>query len=444
MTKIAIALAVSAALLLAGCIGGAQNDGLKQTQTLKPKELTQEAERRFQELASAVPLNYSFVGQGLLLPVVTWFNDTIDGAANTALEGNKDEGGTRYNLVYKTTDVTRLIPPGQPAKVSVKLYWYGNPGQSADLDIFVNVPGLRTDHDDGDSQGMNWNIPVKRMGFTTVGVAGEPHEIGVQASQGLIAPGQPVNFFLEITVDYARDVLTPYHPYAFTVPQGASGIILRSDKVGGSDHVKAKFVIVDPNDELVQYVEYNDLDIPSESIFIPTRGPGEYVFYAYEMTGGFLSLRADVPVEENQVRTLRLAEERVVDFSGPANPGLVSHRIVWDLAGVNQETPYMEGAAAAFGVDKSYPLRVVGFLEGNNAAVGDVQIRISSSQGLVFDYVRTARVDNQQGSLGFSGDHHPFVFVDNSKLAKGSYAMSVVVNGMLQGQIGHAVLTYQR
>lgn len=440
-----LAAALGMVVLTAGCIGGSQNDDVQQTKTIKPKEITKEAEKRFQEITSVIPLNYTIPGQQLLEKAVVWFNDTVDSAADASFESPKDEGGNNFMPVYKTFDLGKLLPAGQPAKVQLTLFWRGNPGSSADLDIFVDVPGLKTDHDGGDSQSMNWNIPVKRKTFVTVGVPGQNHLVGVQASEGRIAPGEQLPFAMEITVSYARDVLTPYHPYAFTVPQGASGIILESDKVGGSDHVKAKFVVIDPLDELVQYVEYNDIDIPSESIFVPTTQAGEYIFYAFAMEGGFLALKADVPVEENLVRILPRVEERIADFSDPMAPGVAEHTVQWDAVGQTIVTPgYREGRAAAFAVDKSFPLWITSFIDGGQVVTGDVQIRISSAKGLVHDYVRTARVDGDQGRLGFSGETAPFVFHDPSMLSKGSYTISQVVNGNGGGAIGHSVLTYQR
>jgi predicted small lipoprotein YifL len=429
---------------LAGCLGGAKQD-LQPASTLKPKEITKEAEKRFEELTQVVPSNYTFPGQQLLESVVVWLNDTIDTAADTAVENPRDDGGMDFQTVLKTVDISRYLPPRQAAEVHVKLYWYGNAGSSADLDIFTDLPGATGAYDPSTPQDWNWNIPVKRAVFDTVGVEGQPALVGVQAANGKILPGSDIPFFLQVQIDYARDVLTPHNAYAFTVPEGATGIVLRSVKVTGDEHIQARFAIISPQDELVSFTEFDDIAIPTESVFVPLRAPGEYVFYAHTMTGGFLSLKADSPVPQREVRILPLKEERVVDFAGvPAAAGVVAHDF-GDVTGTgtNVSTPYTEGSKASFTLDR-FPLRVEGFFDSGGAALaGDVEQRILGPKGLVYDAVRSARVDTDAGSLGWSGDHGVFRTSDPSLLGKGGYTVSVVIDGYT-GSIGHTILTYER
>lgn len=433
---------------MAGCLGGAKQD-VQQTQLQRPREITEETERRFEELTQVIPSNYTFPGQELLEPLVVWVNDTVDSTANAAIESPQDDGGFNFNTFVKAQDFSQYIPPRQPTEIHIVLYWYGNPGQSADLDIFVDLPGTTTHYDPNTDQHFNWNIPVKRMVVNTVGVEAKQHLIGVQVTNGRIAPGQTMPYTLQVSFDYAKDVLTPHHPYAFTVPEGATGVVLRSVKVTGDEHIKAEFAMLSPQDELVSYTLYDDIAIPTESVFIPLRQPGEYVFYAYKMEGGFLSLKADAPVPLRDVRILPLAEERVVDFQNPAAPGVAGHSLTIDTGllpvdGQQVETPYQEGARSPFNLDR-FPLRIEGFFDGSGQSVaGDAEVRILNEKGVVYRAVRSARADmGEQGSLGWSGDHPPFMHADYSLLGKGSYTVSVVVNGYT-GTIGHKVLSYDR
>lgn len=449
MKRAAVLLVLAlSATVLAGCLGGAKQE-VQPTENLKPREVTAETERRFEELTQVVPSNYTFPGQQALEPAVVWLNDTIDQAADMAFESPSDDGGMNFQTPLKVQDYARFIPPRQAVEIHIVLYWYGNPGQSADLDIYTDLPGRTSHHDPSTGQEMNYNIPVKRVVVNTVGVEGQDHLIGVQATNGRIAPGQSVQFFMQISFDYVKDVLTPYHPYAFELPQGATGVVLRSVKVTGDEHIQSTFAILSPDDELVSFQQYDDIAIPTESVFIPLKQPGEYVFYAYRMNGGFLSLKADSPVPMRDTRILPLREEHAVDFSNPAAPGTAQHDIrlrTGTLADDNViSTPYQEGAnAGTFQVDKGYPLRIWGEFLGDQTVSGDAEVRILNAKGVVFRAVRSLRADlGEQGSLGWSGDNPPWLMRDYSLLGKGSYTVSVVSDGYT-GQIGHAILTYDR
>lgn len=444
---VALLLVATAA---AGCLGGAKPETVQEA-NLKPKEITQDAEKRFEELTQVIPSNYTFAGQRLLDPIVAWFNDTIDSAADTGFESPSDDGGFNFTTIPKTMDVSQHIPVGQAVEIHITLWWSGNPGQSVDLDILTDLPGSVGAFDPSTGQEMNWNVPVKRLVVNTVGVAGQKPLIGVQATNGRIAPGQTVEFHLSMAFDYARDVLTPYHPWAFQVPDGATGIVLHSEKITGDEHIQAAFSIISPTDDLVQFVEYDDIAIPTESVFIPLRQPGEYIFYAYFMTGGFLSLKADAPVPVRDVRALALTEESAVDFNNPAAPGIVEHNLTVDTGlgspadGLNVATPYQEGSnAGTFSVDKAFPLRVLGWFGGGQTVAGDAEVRISNDAGVVYDAVRGLRADfGDQGSIGWTGDHAPFVSTFPGRLHKGSFTVSVVSDGYT-GQIGHTILSYDR
>jgi hypothetical protein len=448
--KVALVAMLLVLTAAAGCLGGAKPEELK-SENLQPKEITKEARDRFEELTQVIPSNYTFPGQAVLEPVFSWFNDTIDTQADTALESPGDDGGMNFTTFLKTIDVSKEVPVGQPVEIHITLFWSGNPGQSADLDIFTDLPGAHGARDPGTGQEMNWNIPVKRIVVDTIGVAGANHLIGVQATNGRILPGQAVPFSVQMEFRYARDVLTPYHPWAFTVPEGATGVVLHSEKITGDEHIQAAFSVIGPADDLVAYTEYDDIAIPTESVFIPLRQPGEYIFYAYYMVGGFLSIKADAPVPSRDVRTLPLVEESAVDFSNPLSPGLAEHNLTFNtgtgapIDGQSVATPYQEGSnAGTFTVESTFPLRIHGFFAGSPALSGDAEVRIRNEQGIVYDAVRSLRADlGDQGSVGWTGDYGPFVVVDYSKLGKGSYDVSVVSDAYT-GQIGHTILSYER
>lgn len=432
-----LALALPA---LAGCLGGSAPPP-PETSNLDAAEITDEAQQQFEELTQVIPSNYTFPGQELLESAVVWLNDTVDATANGAIEGPADDGGMNFQTVLKTTDFSAQVPPRQATEIHITLSWFGNPGQSADLDIYTDLPGVTGAYDPSQGQEMNWNRPVKRLVVNTVGVENRPHLIGVQVTNGRIAPGQSVPYTLQIQFDYTKDVLTPHHPYAFTLPEGATGVVLRSAKVTGDEHLQAEFVIISPQDELVSYQLYDDIAIPTESVFIPLRQPGEYIFYAYRMVGGFLTLKADAPVPLREARVLPLTEEVTMDPIQPVMPGVVGHSIVPGTV----ETPSQAGGrAATFTVEKAFPLRVEGVFGEGQSLAGDVELVIGNEKGVVWKGVRSLRADfGEQGSVGWTGDHPPFVAVDHSLLGKGSYYVDVTVNGY-NGQLGHKVVTYER
>ena len=351
----------------------------------------------------------------------------------------------RYNLARQVADVTSIIPPGQPTEIHITLYYYSQLGNSAKCDIYLDVPGTKTSFNPSNNDEFNWKFSVQRKVVNTVGVPGQKHEIGLECGNGRMTSGIP--FTIRMDVTYEKDVFTPYHPYAFQVPANASGIILESAKGGGPEHLRAWFIVVSPRDELVAFVDFNDIAIPTESVFIATPEPGEYVFYAHNMTGGFLRMRADSPVEQRDVRILRLAESREAFLTGPS-PGVAPRD--WfhgpdPAAGLAPvETPGAGGQEATFNVDGTFPLRIAAFIgdpaSGSRTLMSDV--RISSSKGLVAYLQRVARYDDERGSLGVSQDEWNSAF-QPWNLQKGAYTVQIV-NNSPDASVGRIVTTYVR
>jgi hypothetical protein len=208
----------------------------------------------------------------------------------------------------------------------------------------------------------------------------------------------------------------------------------------GQEHLQAKFIVLDPSDNLVMYTEYDDIAVTSESIFIPTRAPGEYVFYAQEMHNGFFSIASDAPLgNDTDMRILATTVTETVDAPGGLNPGVPER----DALEVGVITPYQEGTRVPFTVDKGFPLEIRPFIGGDTAVTGAVEIRILNSKDeLVARLQRIARVDQGSGSLGYTRDEANSFF-DWSKLLPGSYNLGIVADGET-GEIGHTVKTYQR
>lgn len=432
MRRVALAGALLLALLLAGCIGSGGDDAAGSAADEGAQALTPDRAEEARQAASDVPQNYTLPRQDVLEPRRVWFNDSVGVEAAAGVEGNGDEGGTDYNGQVVTTDVSRHLPPGQPAEIRIQLSWDPEPGQSADLEIVTDLPGHRTDTSSGDGQ-LNWNLGVQSMTVNTVGVEGEDHVVGVEAHNGRNPRGE-IEFSMRLEFHYPEDVLTPHHPYAFTVPANATGVVLESVKTAGDEHIRSSFVIVGPDDTLVDKIDYNDLAIASESIFVPLAEAGEHVFYAYNMSGGFLSLEADTGVEDRTVRPLPLVRTTATDVEGPA-PGTVAR----DWTGSGPATPMTGGQETSFTVEDSFPLRIEGSYEGRST--GATQIRISSPAGLVYDHQRVLHHEDERGSLGYTDDEANTVFRPGN-LRTGSYTVHVVNNA--PGSVTHTVTTYER
>ncbi len=389
------------------------------------------------ERLAAVPRNYTFPGQSLLMRLVHYVNGTVDQIANAGFEDRNDRSGNSYNVYRAMEDVSKLIPPGQPTEMHVTLYYANTAGNSVACDVAVDVPGTRTSFNTGNNDEFNWKFSVQRMIVNTVGVPGEKHEVGVECASGKMTQGS-VPYTIRVDFDYERDVFTPFIPWAFTVPANATGVIIESAKAGGPEHLRSSFIVVGPDDDLVAYVDFNDIAIPTESVFIPTATPGEHVFYAFNMTGGFLRVKADAPVEMRQVRPLTIRVDRVTDKSGPA-PGVVGRDWLHDGGIV---TPAQGGEEVAFSADGTFPLRIEPFIGEGGAKTLMTGVRILSAKGLVASLDRVLRYDDENGSLGVTQDEFNRYF-DATMLARGAYTVQVV-NDSPDAAVGHVLTTYVR
>lgn len=427
--------ALAIALASAGCLGFLRKE--------EPAAIDPNANvpriidnKTIEERFSAIPRNYTFAGQ-LDLPAVTFYvNGTVDSAAVLSHEDRNDRGGNSYGGWESLTDISAQLPPGQPAELRLTLVTRNTPGNAADCDISVDVPGTKTSFDGSNSDSFNWKLPVQRMIVNTVGVPGANHLVGVECHDGQVTSGVP--FDLRVDVHYAKDVFTPGVPYAFKVPGNASGIIIESVKAGGPEHLRAWFVIIGPDDELVQFVDFNDIAIPTESVFVPTTSPGEYVFYAYNMTGGFLAVKADAPVEDRAVRTLATSVRSEAVATGPA-PGFAARDWLHDGTIVTPAGP--AGGEFSFDSGGTFPLTITPFIAESGSTLM-THVEIATSKGLVSSLQRVLRHDDESGSLGYTQDRFNGEFLPMN-LARGSFTVTVT-NDSPDAAVGYTLTTYVR
>lgn len=430
-TKIGIVAVLVLATTLTGCFGSGAPPPPPVVE--RPPELDETEFGRLEQLAAAEVRNYSLPGSNLLEPVVKWFNGTIDPSANAAYQDRNMRGGNDFNTQLITFSVADLLPDGQPTALRLTLSYFGKPGSSAKADLYACVPGHCSYYTTSNNDEFNWKATVETVTIMTVGSSGAPTDVGVAVANGKMA--SPLEFSIQVVATYFQDVLTPHNAYAFLVPEGATGVTLRSVKPG-QEHLQAKFVVLDPQDELVAYTEYDDIAVVSESIFIPTRQPGEYVFYAQEMHGGFFSITSDAPLgNDTALRPLMVQETRAALTQGPA-PGMVER----DILGAGAPTPWSKGTDVAFSVDTGFPLEVGAYI--GEGVTGAAEVRLLSSKGEVYRLQRVARVDAAQGSLGYTRDETN-TMTNWANLAKGAYAAEVVSNAVT-GEFGYFVKTYQR
>lgn len=448
-TKLA-ALALVAMLPLTGCLGlfGGDDGGNAANATSLNQSVGEETARQIEERSSGQFKNFTIPGQEALEGTVQWFNGSIGpGPTVASQEDRNDRSGTNYNTEIVKQDISDALPAGQPAEIRLKLWYLPGPGQSGDLDLYVNVPGEKTEWAGDDCDAFSWKVCVQEKVVNTVGKDGAPAEVGVQVSNNRAFQG--MEYFLKMEVTYAKDVVTPAAPYAFDVPENATGLVIKSEKAGGGEHIVGELLVIGPDDELVEHVTYNDIAIPTESKLIPVSEPGEYIIYPLELHGGFLSVEADVPVDKDKLqgRQLEMTTDTVEDASGPTNAGVGCVPIpIHDAAPRNgdcRNATWNGGGSTAFSVDGTFPLEVSAWInaEGSQNANVDAEVRIKSPNGIVFFAQKFLQYEDGSGTIGSSRDEINFEsFYEN--LAKGEYTIEYIIDG--SAAVGHTVKSYTR
>ncbi|MHB8603702.1 MAG: hypothetical protein ACYDCK_00485 [Thermoplasmatota archaeon] len=443
-----------AAPVLSGCLGFG---GKKPVQTAGSGDqvkqlLGNNTGQQLEQRLSVTPSNYTMAGQLALPPVTRYYNDSIGPEDTASYQDANDRGGNSFNVEYKWADITPQLPAGQPAQIRVTLSYQGQPGSSAKCDPVVDVPGTKITFDPSNDDQWNWKFTTLRDMVDTIGVAGVKAQIGVGCADGMAA--NPLSFSLRMEFSYVKDVLTPYFPWAFNVPTNATGLILESEKAGGTQHISAWFSIIGPDDKLVQFVDFNDIGIPTQTVFIPVSQPGQYIFYAYNMTGGFMRLRADTGVENRAAVPLAL-KTTAVTLESSSSPGVVARD--WGHGGYVAVigspiptdnvvvTPDQGGEDKPFAVTGTFPLRIVPFIGDAQTSAGDTamsEISIKSSKGIVASLQRVLRHDDAMGSVGYTQDYWNSEFVPKY-LVQGSFNAHIVNDGPTE-PVGYVLTTYAR
>lgn len=441
-----VTVALAAMLTTTGCLGlfGDDEEEDDVGSTSVNTSIGAGTQADIEARANAQFQNYTVPGQEELPTVTKWFNGTVGpGEGVPSIEDRNDRSGLNYNTPIVSNDISGDVPPGQPAVIRAKVWYFAQPGSGTDLDIYANVPGLETEFATDNCDEFSWKVCVQEMTIPTVGSDDHPMEIGVQIANSKTVDS--LDYMMEVKIDYVADVVTPYTPYAVEMPENATGLVVTSEKAGGSEHIDAEFLVVGPDDQLVEHVEYNDIAIATESKRIPVSQPGEYVVYILDIQGGFLGVEADVPVpaEQREIRPLERVEETVTDASSPA-PGTGGYCVpAAGGDGCTTELTYNEGGSTDFAVNGTFPLEIRGWIneEAQPSAHANSEVRILSEEGLVYKQDKFMQYEDDRGTLGMSRDEwHTNHTWEN--LATGEYTVSYVIDG--SGSVGHTLVTYER
>lgn len=429
IARVAVVLLVLS-LALSGCSGGKKK---APPEIILPDNITTEDIDRLSTLASKYPTSFSFAGQETLEPITHWINETLDaGTGATGVELPTDDGSVDYGGEIVAFDVSDKVPAGQPAEVRITLKWWGDPGRSADLDIWVDMPGDGGALDSGRfDESMNWNIINKIRVVDSVHLEGQPFMVGVQVNNGRIFdPQSTVPFSLKVEFYFVKDVLPPGAPYAINVPDNATLLIVNTERVIGDEHVDLDFVVVGPDDKRVHSMHWND--IASETTSIPVRGGGEYVVYAQRMHGGFLRFETDVPNEDFVARQLELTVDERMLLEATPSPGTYAEQ--------SAASSNTFGTQGTFDVGPGFPLDVIPVLTSTAASV-DAAINITGPNGWLTTGFARGSYSDERGRVGAV----PIIRTVEGRItmSEGTYGYGIVSNSA-GTSLGVKILSYTR
>ena len=369
---VAVVLAVS----LAGCSGGKKK---AEPELVLPEEITQRDLERLENLVSTDPTLFGFPGQAALPPVLDlWFNGTLaPGTGSGGIELPNDDGPVDYGAEIVPFDLATHVPVGQPVEVRAVLKWWGDPGTSADIDIWADMPGTKgADDPKRYDESLNWNVINKQRVLNAVHVEGQPFQVGLQVTNGRIVHPDGVDYAMRVELHFVQDVLAPGVPYAIQVPDNSSILVVDTERVVGDEHVDLEMVLIGPDDRLVRHLVHNDIGVETLSLTVP--GGGEYVVYAHSMHGGFLRIEAQVPNPDFMARPLALTVEEKVLFAGP-QPAPGTYAEQGQGSGV-QTGSNTFGETGSFDVGPAFPLDLVPFMRAE-AGPADVALNVTSPNG---------------------------------------------------------------
>lgn len=431
-----VALVLAGSIALAGC--GAKEEAKQQV--ILPDDITEQDIERLSTLASRFPTQFSFPGQQALEPLLHWINGTLAPlTGSTGVELPNDDGPIDYGGDILVFDVSDKVPVGQPVEVRINLKYWADPGRAADIDIWVDMPGSKgavNPHQFDESN--NWNIVNKARVVNSVHLEGKPFAVGLQVNNGrILDPSGSLPYAMAVEFNYAKDVLAPGAPYAIQVPDNATGLVFKTERVTGDEHVEVSVLLIGPDDQLVRSLQHNDIGV--DTLFLPVKQGGEHIVYSHEMHGGFVRLESEVPNEGFMARLLASTETETVLHSDLPAPGTFAES---GLAGNSW------GAEGSFDL-AGFPLDVVPFIRSDAGAV-NAAINVSSAAGWVAtaftcnSIVEEAPpyclgIEDERGRVGSEVD----VRRDRSRLAPGTYTYGVVaVNPGVK--LGVTVIGYSR
>lgn len=429
--KTVLVVGLVLAIGLSGCSGkGAKTE---EPAFILPPEINERDIDRLSNLASKFPTAFTFPGQQALEPIIHWINGTVDaGTGSTGIEMPNDDGPIDYNSEIITFDVSDKVPVGQPVEVRINLKWWGDPGKSVDLDIYVDMPGEKgAMNPDQWDESVNWNIINKARVVNSIHLEGQPFLVGLQANNGHVFNPEGMPYAMKVEFNFVANVLPPATPYAIQVPANSTLIVIDTERVVGDEHVDVDFVLVGPNDNRVWSMHHNDIGQETLSISIP--GGGEYIIYAQRMHGGFLRVEAEVPNEAFMARQLELTTTEVVLHAGPAPaPGTYSEQ--------SQASTNTFGGEGTFETGPMFPLDIIPVVTASAGSV-DVAINITAPGGwLVTTFVR-GYYEDESGRVGTPG---------TTRIANGRETMDVgtysygVVSNTAGAALSVLVLSYTR
>jgi hypothetical protein len=330
MKSMAVLMAL---LVMTGALAGC-SEKKKSNQVIEevPGEIDQNTVDELDALVTEkYPRAFGFPGQtmpgeALLESKLIYLNGTVaQGTAAASAETPNDDGPNDFGGAVETFDISEHVPVGQPVELRVKLKWYGDPGASADLDIFANVPGTHDSYSAGrNDESWNWAIITKFRVINTVNTGDQPFEIGYQVTNGKVLVSEGMKYSLAVEFWFPPNVLAPGVPYRISIPPSAAGLFFLSEPVIGDEHIQSEILLIDPDGLLRAHFVHDD--IVTETRFVSIVKAGDYILYSPTMHGGFLRVEADVPNPTANATILPLVVTEVpIDQSGaiaaPAGAG---------------------------------------------------------------------------------------------------------------------------
>ncbi len=429
LNAINIAL-IFAVVAFAGC-----NEKPAETQDANPGIISQDQVEELEERAlEQHPRVVKFPDQTAseLEPIKDLFEGRLSPGEGLGVEWPNDNGQIALQGHVTTFDLgaQTSIPDYQPVEIRLKLKWWGDPGSSVDMDIYVDVPGTNDGHDaTSDDESWNWNIVTKFRVVNTVKLPGEDLLVGMHLQNGKNMHPDGVRYELHYEIHFPPNVLAPLVAYGITVPDDANILIFESEPVVGDEHVTSQIVLVDPDDQVVVDRWHND--IATETYSVPIRGGGEYVLYAKYMHGGFLRIETDVQNPDFEARALTTTITEVVEGTAP---------------GPNTAAPAGYAVQGDLPADAGTILDARAFIRAAQplAPQASVTMGVLNDNGDYHVVSATGQVDGEAGRVGdrYSNSYDPED--PNAPTLAGPFRWGYTNNGAGGVEAGYWYVTYTR